>query len=312
LNILSTCYFLALFSNPPHVVHRGIHRKLAGSHELLIAAYTEAMKRPCMEDYTQLPNPNHVPALHASSADREEPHPDTLCLCSKSDFPNINFWTKGEWLDFKNKGRDSLAMGSKAGPWGGTRCAQGTNVVMQYLEDANREPINGQAAADIWEFTRKIWAGFYDQGMAPKKWNKAKPKVRDKYTCEIELWWPVVCYCKNHWKAHRIAIDNYPQWYKNHCRKRLGEEAKKSDKPATKKWRMIIEDDENVQSQSKSETNTGDGSMPEGMDNNMDGNMDSNASMSFPVGQDNQEVPRGGSSRPWTQLLALRDPLWVF
>jgi hypothetical protein len=260
----------------------------------------------------QLLNPNRTPALHASSADREEPRPDTLRLCSKSDFPDINFWTKGEWLDFKNKGRDSSAVGSKAGPRGGMRCAQGTNVAMQYLEDTDREPINGRVAADIREFARKIWAGFYDQGMAPEKWNEAKPKVRDEYTCKMELQWPVVRYCKNHWKAHRIAMDNYPQWYKNHCRKRLGGEAQKSDKPAVKKQRTIIEDDKNVQSQSKLETNAGDSSMPKGMDNNMDGNMDSNASMSFPVGQDNQEVLRGGSSRPWARLLALRDPLWVF
>jgi hypothetical protein len=220
LNILSTCYFLALFSNPPHVVHRGIQGKLVGSHKLLMAVYTEAMKRPHMEDYTQLLNPSRVPVLHASSTDREEPHPDTLCLCSKSDFPDINFWTKGEWLDFKNKGRDSSARGSKASPWGGTRCAQGTNVAMQYLKDTNGEPIDGQTATDIWEFTRKIWVEFYDEGIAPTKWNEAKSKVKDQYTCEMEIRWPVVGYCENHWKAQRITTDNYPQWYKNYSKKR--------------------------------------------------------------------------------------------
>jgi hypothetical protein len=286
-------------------VHRGIHGKLAASHELLMAAYTEAMKRPRMEDNARDPNQSSAPALHAPNADREEPRPDTLRSYSKSDFPDINFWTKGEWLDFKNKGKDSSAMGSKAGPRGGTRCAQGTNVAMQYLEGADGEPIDGRAAADIREFARKIWAGFYDQGMAPERWNYAKPNVRDEYIHEMELRWPVVRYCENHWKAHRIATDNYPQWYKNHCRKRPGGEATKSDEPAAKKQRTIIEDDENVHLQSESETNAGDGPMPEEMDDNMD----SNASTSFHVRQDNQEVSRGGSSRPRARPLVLRDPL---
>jgi hypothetical protein len=286
-------------------MHREIHGKLAGSHELLMAAYTKAVKRLCMEDHVWLLNPSSAPALHAPNADREEPCPHMLPSYSKSDFPDINFWTKGEWLDFKNKGKDSSAMGSKAGPQGGTRCAQGTNMAMQYLEGADGEPIDGQAATDIHKFARKIWAGFYDQGMAPERWNNAKPNIRDEYTHEMELWWPVVHYCENHWKAHRIATNNYPQWYKNHCRKRPGGEAKKLDKLAMKKPRMIIEDDKNVQSQSELETNAGDGPMPEKMDNNMD----SNASMSFEVGKDNQEVSRGGSLRPCTWLLALRDPL---
>jgi hypothetical protein len=125
---------------------------------------------------------------HAPSLDREEPHPDTLPSYSKSDFPDIRFWTKSDWLDFKNKGKDSSTLRSKAGPQGGTRCAQGTNISMIYLKDTNREPIDGRQAADIHEFARKIWACFYNEEIAPTKWGDAEKKVKDRYTHEMELW----------------------------------------------------------------------------------------------------------------------------
>ena len=108
-------------------------------------------------------------AQHAPSLDREELRPDTLPSYSKSDFPDIRFWKKGDWLDFKNKGKDSSTLGSKAGSRGGTRCAQGTNISIIYLEDTNGEPIDGCQAADIHKFARKIWACFYNEEIAPTK-----------------------------------------------------------------------------------------------------------------------------------------------
>ena len=59
------------------------------------------------------------------------------------------------------------------------RCAQGTNVSMQYLEDVDGEVIDGRLAADIREFARKIWARFYSEGKAPPKWGEATMDLED-------------------------------------------------------------------------------------------------------------------------------------
>jgi hypothetical protein len=119
----------------------------------------------------------------------------------------------------------------------------------------------------------------------------------------MERWWPVLRYCENHWKAQRITIDNYPQWYKTYSKKKSGEEGKKLDEPALKKHKTIHEDNKNGQSPPQSEINT-DGQMLEDEDKDKDGDRDrdededTNARMPFSVGEDNQEEPRGGSSRP--------------
>ena len=114
------------------------------------------------------------------------------------------------------------------------------------------------------------------------------------------MWWPVLCYCDNYWKAQRIAIDNYPQWLKAYRRKKL----KKLDKPARKRCKSVPKDDENAESGSMSESNADD-LMPEDMDE--DWHID--ASTPFPADQDDQEEPRSDTSRPRARPLMWRDPL---
>jgi len=42
-------------------------------------------------------------------------HPDTLPQYSKSDYPHIHYWSRSEWLNFRNK-KDSSILGSEASP----------------------------------------------------------------------------------------------------------------------------------------------------------------------------------------------------
>jgi hypothetical protein len=114
--------------------------------------------------------------LHAPSSDSKVTCSDMLSLV---DYPCINYWKKGDWLKFRTKEKNSSALGSKASPRGGTRCVQGTNILMIYLEDMNREPIDGCLAANIHKFARKIWACFHNEGRAPAKWSNADKKVED-------------------------------------------------------------------------------------------------------------------------------------
>jgi hypothetical protein len=176
--------------------------------------------------------------------------------------------------------------------------------LMMYLEDTDGKPIDGRLAAEIREFARTIWADLYDRGMAPQKWSVATKTVRDEYADEMESNWPVVGYCDNHWKAHAIATANYPQWLKTYREKKL----EQSDKPARKRRKTVLEDDENGESESESVSVT-DRDSP--MFEEVDENEDSNPSTPFPVGQlqDDQDELRAGTSRPRARLLPRKDPL---
>jgi len=118
------------------------------------------------------------------------------------------------------------------------RCAQGHNISMQFIKEADRQPISSMQAEDIQAFARTIWTDLYARGLAPKTWGNASRKVHDKYEREMETWWPVLRYCSNHWKTHHIATKNYSQWYGRHETNETEAKA-----PAKKKCRTTIGDD---------------------------------------------------------------------
>ena len=49
-----------------------------------------------------------------------------------------------------------------SGPHGGSRLAQGKNVMNLYIEHANGTSVDGTIAGQMREFIRSIWAGLYD------------------------------------------------------------------------------------------------------------------------------------------------------
>jgi hypothetical protein len=115
--LVSLKYMLSLiFSNAPHVVHRMTHEKLVDSHNTLMAAYIESIKRPCVDVRVPHPDPSSAIAMNLPTADSNESGSDTLDSYSQSEYPNIHYWTKGKWVDFKNEEKNSSIQGSKAGP----------------------------------------------------------------------------------------------------------------------------------------------------------------------------------------------------
>jgi hypothetical protein len=115
--------------------------------------------------------------------------------------------------------------------------------MMLYIEHANGTSVSGAMAAEIRDFARSVWRGFYVRGMAPEKWGDASRQVRDEYIREMENEWTVLRLCENHWKANAIATSIYSQWYHSYDKKMKGikEEDGNRDEPATKKRRTTAE-----------------------------------------------------------------------
>ena len=114
-NILSIYYLLLLSSRASHVVRRMTYDKLMENYSVLMTAYIEATKRPCIEDRAPLSDPSTALTLHAPNTDKGDLCLNMLPLYLRSDYPDIHYWYRNEWLKFKNKGKDSSDLGSKAG-----------------------------------------------------------------------------------------------------------------------------------------------------------------------------------------------------
>ena len=267
-------------------------------------------KRRSTEDRAGDPDrtdPRNTRARHAPNTDSDEEGSSSaeFHTYSRSDYPHIHYWTKEEWIEVEAKRKDSFDPGARPGPRGGTRCAQGENVAMTYIEHSDGTAINGRLAAKIRRYARSIWMDFYPRDMAPDKWGDVRRKPLDEFTREMEKKFPVLRYCEDHWKVNYVATKNYPQWYKSYHQKMLVLKGKKKEtnEPPQKKRRTRIKDDDDSHCQSDSETDTVDGPTPEALD---EGSNHNNARPSW-LEEDTQEEPRACTSRP--RARPLRDPL---
>jgi len=273
-----------------HNFHRTWHSDLMHSHNTLTHMYAKATKRPHTEDHA----PDLVTRASVTPHDHckeEESQPTTVPAYSRSDFPNITYWTREEFAKFEAMKKNSTDPTSKTGGRGKTRCANDENVNSTYLEQSDGTPLSGKKVGAIRAYARSIWVDLYTRGMAPKKWSNASRRVHDEYVLEMENRWPILRYCQDHWKAHLITTKNYSQWYIPYDKRTREDNEKETKGPAPKKLKMMTEDDYTGVSQTDTPPEDSDDN-----DNNNDNDNDSPAPSWLK--NDVQEGSSRGASRP--------------
>jgi len=284
-----------------HVIHRMRYENLLDLHNLLITlmfAESTGNKRPYQED--------HVPSF-APQASVTPYHPPMKCesdpeaapTYSRANFPDIKFWTKEEFMEFEAKRKDLSDPMDQPGPCGRTRCAQGENVTMLFIEQSDGRAVSGMHAGDIRYFARSLWKDLYARGLAPETWGDAPRSIQDEYAHKMEKKWPILHYCENHWKVHHLTTKMYPGWYKGYHKKKSTGKGKdiKGKGPALKRRKTMVEDDDTGNCQTNPETDT----VPDGSDD------DHTIALPSWLKEDVCKGSSMGTSRP--KARHLRDPL---
>jgi hypothetical protein len=165
---------------------------------------------------------------------------------SRSDYSNIKYWTKEEWV--KRQEEDDIK--TQPGSCRGLQCVKGENIMMKYIESPNGKLVSGAVASDIWEYARSIWRGLYTWGLAPQTWGSASRTLKDQFNLEMKREWPVLRYCERHWKVRQLATSIYSQWYSAYhkAQSQQADQKRKQDdnraSPATKKsWATLENED---------------------------------------------------------------------
>ena len=80
---------------------------------------------------------------------------------SKVDYPKVQFWERCTWdMHMKNK-KDTTSINQSTPQRGGTQKSQNINVTMQYAEDADGVPVDGDRA--MRQHARAIWDHFFHE-----------------------------------------------------------------------------------------------------------------------------------------------------
>ncbi|KAH9954904.1 hypothetical protein BC827DRAFT_1158514 [Russula dissimulans] len=83
----------------------------------------------------------------------------------------------------------------------------------------DRTPVDGMMASNIRDLARALWRDIYQSGHAPDTWGSMTNEVRNNFYQEVEMTWPVLHFCDNHWKTNQIATTLYSQWYGTYHKK---------------------------------------------------------------------------------------------
>lgn len=134
---------------------------------------------------------------------------------SKMDYPKVQFWDRRAWdTHMKNK-KDTTSINQSAPQRGGARKSQNINVTMQYAEDADGVPVDGDRAGAMRRHARAIWDHFATKGIPVKTWTKTDSLNQQYYYTDMCRQFPELRLCDLNWKADKIAVDTYSSWYSN-------------------------------------------------------------------------------------------------
>lgn len=129
-----------------------------------------------------------------------------------ADYPLVKFWNKASWKKHTKDAKDTTTVNQNAPKKGNTRAADGENVTMQFIEDADGRTIDGHRAGEIRKHARSIFNDIAKWTTPPGTWGGASSVMRDYYHQQMYRRFPEVQFCDLDWKAEKIASEAYTHW----------------------------------------------------------------------------------------------------
>lgn len=134
----------------------------------------------------------------------------------KKKFPNVRFWTRKTYLEHPSSKRNDSASAEKTSTSAGaTKRENDINVEGRYVEYDDGTIVGGIEFGHIREELRYLLADLRMAGMAPRSIKQLGHQARTALVYMLELKFPYLSLCADHWKALRVVSDMYRGWAKN-------------------------------------------------------------------------------------------------
>ncbi|KAJ6555547.1 hypothetical protein B0H10DRAFT_1967703 [Mycena sp. CBHHK59/15] len=99
-------------------------------------------------------------------------------------------------------------------PHGASRAAQGINVAMLYVTDAQGDVIDGYRATEIQGLATRLFGQMVHSGIAPATWKQGTLDLHWNFSDETHKHYPEMALCLNDWKVQHMATKMYSGWYR--------------------------------------------------------------------------------------------------
>jgi hypothetical protein len=99
----------------------------------------------------------------------------------KTNYPLVKFWNKASWKKHMKDTKDMTTVNQKAPKKGNTQAADGENVTMQFIEDANGRMIVRHRAGEIRKHAHSIFNDIAKWTTPPGTWGGVSSVMQDYY-----------------------------------------------------------------------------------------------------------------------------------
>ncbi|KAJ6606746.1 hypothetical protein B0H10DRAFT_2439970 [Mycena sp. CBHHK59/15] len=184
------------------------NRTLKNAYNSLVRAVPALLQAPA----GPLPNTNTLPISTTLPALGFVPLQPAIPAAKQSDYPLAGFWFRHDWKTHEDlkKGESNT---DERKPRGSSRAAQGINVTMLYVTDAQGNVIDGFRATSIRQLAIKLFNRLADRGLAPASWNRGGIDLQRSFSAEICEKFPEMGLCADDWKVQYMATKMYSSWH---------------------------------------------------------------------------------------------------
>ncbi|KAF7335112.1 hypothetical protein MVEN_02261900 [Mycena venus] len=275
--IASASHFdLVAANNQAYVNLLDTHNKLFEQHRLLQISLSQqnSPSQPVSPVILNTSLPSS--AVSMSSSSLFPVAPGALVLEEPKDYPNVRFWTRGDYNKSKPKNKVTT-MNSMPGKRGGSRAAKDINVMHQYLEKSDGCVVSGREASAIRKTQSTIWQQIKNisPGELPETWGEAPLGVVNYHRAEMYAAYPLLRLCRDHWKVNLLATTAYSSWHTKNV--------KNKDKGAKKGKRKAADSDDDDNDSNGDVSNDDELGLDVSDNENADSTTSSSASASAPT-----------------------------
>lgn len=122
--------------------------------------------------------------------------PEAPIPCDRSDFLDVGWWTRKDWVSFVEKQRVNGSGFRK----------------LQFITDEDGTMVSNEWLAAISKEARLLWVSLYKKRQDPKQWGMKSKFASDYFSNSMRIKFEEFQWCEGDWKIEAFATIRYPDW----------------------------------------------------------------------------------------------------
>ena len=139
---------------------------------------------------------------------------------NRNDYPHIKFWEEHEWELWTKDGKESGSFKS---------CVQGEGVNSSWMEYATGERVDLGRQKKILGEARRTWVTMRNFKVKLDTFREMGAPTVEYFRARMELKFPELQLCADHWKADKIWGENYSSWANEKRSKKVSQPGPQSE-----------------------------------------------------------------------------------